>query len=379
MVRRERLPVVVGLSIGMLGAMAVLALRSDSSYPQVGPLLPEDHGPVSEVAFHLVPGMDAMARDVYRALLPALDPSTRMIAVVPEGGSDAARSFLGEIGLASRARLVEVAGPITPWSKDRALVSMRRGGLATLLVPARPSGRWVQRLNDWGTPWAIAAASPDSYVAVSAELDFDAGDFAVSGDRVVVDVNLIEKNRGRGLEREALKKVLEGMFDRRVLLLGDQAGDVPLHHLSMYLALLGDVALVGDPAGGKALVGEGYVPGEDNPDTAEPLRPDWSKAMQARFDRAALELAAAGFRVERIPTVAFDDKTYFAYTNGVFETRAGRRIAWVPVFGEEKLDAAALGVYARLGWETRRVPSRAAYAYHGTVGCLVNVLARDIP
>jgi hypothetical protein len=74
--------------------------------------------------------------------------------------------------------------------------------------------------------------------------------------------------------------------------------------------------------------------------------------------------------------VPFDDKTYFAYTNGVFETRAGRHIAWVPVYDVPALDEAALGVYRGLGWEVRPVPARAAFPFHGTIGCLANVLAR---
>ena len=97
---------------------------------------------------------------------------------------------------------------------------------------------------------------------------------------------------------------------------------------------------------------------------------------RAAIDRVARELSQVGFRVVRIPTVPFDDKTYFAYTNGVFETRGGRRIAWVPTFDLPVLDQAALAVYAELGWEARPVPSRSAYPYHGTIGCLVNVLAR---
>ena len=79
----------------------------------------------------------------------------------------------------------------------------------------------------------------------------------------------------------------------------------------------------------------------------------------------------------RIPEVPFLDKTYMAYTNGVYETRARRaHVAWVPFFGIPELDARARAVYESLGWQVRPVRSRALYAYHGTIGCLVNVLAR---
>jgi hypothetical protein len=115
------------------------------------------------------------------------------------------------------------------------------------------------------------------------------------------------------------------------------------------------------------------------------MRGDFSDATIARFERAAKDLAAAGYRVVRVPTVAFDDKTYFAYTNGVYETRGARKIAWVPQYADPslpdavkiaKLDEIAQKAYEDLGWTVHPVAVRAAYPYHGTIGCLANVLAR---
>jgi hypothetical protein len=83
--------------------------------------------------------------------------------------------------------------------------------------------------------------------------------------------------------------------------------------------------------------------------------------------------------------VPIDDKTYVTYTNGIYETRNGRKIAYVPQYaqidgpGEPKvaaMDAAALETYRRLGWEVRPIHVRDAYRFHGTVGCLANVLER---
>jgi hypothetical protein len=245
-------------------------------------------------------------------------------------------------------------------------------------VPVRPEDGWRERANDWATPAAIAAAMPDRYEVRELPLDFDAGDFAVTGSRVVVDVNLLAKNRRHGVGSvAALRDVLARRLGREVVVLGAVDGDVPRHHLSMYMAPVGDgVVLVGDPRAGEALVGARFAPGAASPETGAPLVADGSPAMARRFERAAEDLARAGFRVERIPTVAFDDKTYLAYTNGVLETRGGRRVAWVPQMGVPALDAAARATYARLGWEVRPVAVERAYPYHGTIGCLVNVLAR---
>jgi hypothetical protein len=101
--------------------------------------------------------------------------------------------------------------------------------------------------------------------------------------------------------------------------------------------------------------------------------------MVARFDRAAADLTAAGWRVVRIPEVPFLDKTYMAYTNGVYETRGGVKTAWMPTFDLPALDAQARAVYESLGWRVHPVRARGLYPLHGTIGCLVNVLARGAP
>ena len=48
----------------------------------------------------------------------------------------------------------------------------------------------------------------------------------------------------------------------------------------------------------------------------------------------------------------------------------------VGVGNRDELDARAHAVYARLGWQVRPVQVRGVYPYHGTIGCLVNVLSR---
>ena len=78
----------------------------------------------------------------------------------------------------------------------------------------------------------------------------------------------------------------------------------------------------------------------------------------------------------RVPNVPFDEKTYLTYTNGVYESFGGRRIAYMPTYEEPKLDEAAIEVYERLGWEVRPIRVRRLIPHHGTIGCLVNVVGR---
>ena len=124
-------------------------------------------------------------------------------------------------------------------------------------------------------------------------------------------------------------------------------------------------------------MGDPYEPGDPSGDTGEPLHADFSDEMVNRFELAAREMAALGYRVVRIPNVPFDHKTYMAYSNGVFETRGGKRIAYMPVYGVPEMDRAAQQVYESLGWTVHTVRVKTVYPFHGTIGCLVNVVARD--
>ena len=392
----------VGVGLGLALAVGVLSLASRSKGPPLpapalklaGGVLREDSGSLDEVLVHYVPRFEPLVADAYADFLGTLDRSTHIVVVVPEpegdGGAVGAtpRESLGRLlaridpsgGLAVRARVVDAAGPISVWSKDRALVlapetdSPRTG----LVIPVPPDPKWKERANDWRTLARVAEAMPDRFYVRELPLSFDAGDFDVAAGSVLVDDNLVTKNRSRGVGNvEELRKLVGGLLARPVQVLGTVDGDVPRHPMSMYMAALdGGVALVGDPRAAKALLGDSWVPGEFDPDTGEPLRADFSEAMVARFDRAAVDLTAAGWRVVRIPEVPFLDKTYMAYTNGVYETRGNVRIAWMPTFDLPELDARARAVYESLGWQVRPVRARGLYPLHGTIGCLVNVLAR---
>jgi hypothetical protein len=387
----------LGIALGLAVAVAILLVFSKKKAPPLPPspkklagsVLREDTGSLDEILVHYVPSLEPLIADAYVDFLGTLSPSTRLVVVLPkeDGAREALDRFLTRVdptgGLSQRAHVVPVDGPISVWSKDRALVLApdANAGRAGLVIPVPPDPRWKERANDWHTLEQVAGAIPDRFYVRELPIEFDAGDFDVAGDGVLVDDNLVTKNAKRGVaDVGELRHLLEGALARPVVVLGRADGDVPRHHMSMYMAALASgaerVALVGDPREAKAIVGDPFVPGENDPDTGEPLRADFSDAMLARFDRAATALAAAGWKVVRIPEVPFLDKTYMAYTNGVYETRAGARVAWMPTFDLPALNARAKQVYESLGWQVRPVRARILYPYHGTIGCLVNVLAR---
>jgi len=92
------------------------------------------------------------------------------------------------------------------WSKDRALVLA--APRTQLTVPLRPDPKWRERFNDWATLSAVARAMPETYLVNEVPLEYDAGDFAVTGDQIVVDVNLLVKNQKHGPSRPRRRSVI---------------------------------------------------------------------------------------------------------------------------------------------------------------------------
>jgi hypothetical protein len=370
----------VAVAMGLALAAAIIARGArDREREDTIALMSDSEGALGEIVMHYVPELEPAFAASYRDFLSSLSPDTRVVFVVRRGDRNKLDAFLAGAWRGARSRVVEIDGPLGIWSKDRALVvePTREDAPIELLVPARPRPGDGSRPADWAIVPAMAAALGDASTR-ELPIAFDAGDFAVSSKRVVFDVNTFARNRLRGVRSPAeIQNRLRALFGRDAVMLGSEMGDVPMHHMSMYMALLDQgVALVGDPRAGRAMVGDAWEPGETSPETKLPLRADFRPQTLARFDRGAADLEAAGFRVVRIPTVPFDDKTYFAYTNGVYETRGGDRIARVPSFNLPALDDAARRVYESLGWRVVPIRSRDVYPLHGTIGCLVNVLRR---
>ncbi len=373
----------LGVALGVSLALVMIGWRAHREVPPQRSFVADDVGPLREIMMHYVPEQESSFAPAYRDFLRTLPEKTRVVFVVRRGDRAKLESFLARVDASpvlARSRVVELDVPMGIWSKDRALVlaPTREDAQQILLVPPKPAHGESSRPDDWNIIPALAASLPSSFTARTLPIAFDAGDFAISGGRVLFDVNLFARNRARGFRSPAeLKGKVAALLGREVVMLGAEVGDVPRHHMSMYMAPVGDdVVLVGDPRAGERIVGEDYAPGDVSAESARPLRADFSAETIRRFERAASDLSAAGFRVVRIPTVPFDDKTYFAFTNGIYETRDGVRTAWVPQFDVPVLDDAAREVYEHLGFHVVPVSVRAIYTQHGTIGCLVNVVSR---
>ena len=380
----------IGSLFGIVVALAVATCGGQATSPKHAergaPLLHEARGSITEIVMHWTPGFREVIWDTYEDFWSAIDGKIRLTLVADQTVSIPERTaLLAELRginpeLAKHTRWVISAGPITTWSKDRALVSAApSSGPATLWVPEPPERYWPQRFNDWGTVASVAEASGGRFKSRTAPFDFDAGDFAVTDRHVIVGANFLRKNERRDIHNAAaLQRRLSAWLDRPVLVLGEHPQDVPDHHLAMTMTPLdGRIALVGDPRMAATIVGNDFVPGTHSPETRELLTADFSEETAKRFDRLAADMKRAGYAVVRIPNIPLDAKTYITYTNGIYEVRGNRRVAYMPSYGIEALDGAARAVYHSLGFTVRPIRVARVYPYHGTIGCLVNILGRD--
>jgi hypothetical protein len=214
---------------------------------------------------------------------------------------------------------------------------------------------WPARAGDRRIGEDLAAAVPGVRARRSA-LAFDGGDFAADSETVFVSPRVLRRNPG--LDEGELRDALAALLGRRVVLLRD----APDHHVAMYMAATGDrTALVGDPSLARAV-----------------FDGDCDGTRQAQFDAVARAVAAAGYRVVRIPVApGADGRTWLTPTNAILDERDGGRTVYVPVFRHaEPLNRAAEQVWQSVGYAVRRVDCTETFPHFGSIHCLVNVLHR---
>lgn len=363
-----------GLAVGVVASLAVLHFVSAGGDRPAATLVPEDAGgELRRIGIHYAPRMDSRALSVWRQLIPALPDRVRVdVAVDKPAHFVRLVAALADAGIDAGDRLqpVIVDRPITTWSRDRmAALATDDGG--AILAPPRIEVATPDRAGDWEAPFAFSRTLYDGEPRI-ADLVFEGGDMAASKSFVFADVNLVGRNLGRGDASPAhLQSVLRKTFAQDIVWLGDAIGDVPRHHIMMYMVPLDDeTVLVGDVRAGRALLAADPM-GDEITETTE-----W-EAEAARFDRVAVELAEHGFDVVRMPVVVLEGAgSYVTYTNVLFDRDERGPHVYLPTYGLPVLDDAAAAIYERLGLRVTPIDVSKIYQLNGSLGCLVNVLER---
>jgi hypothetical protein len=375
----------VGVFIGLLAGGGILALTGGPGRGLLpsGPILSECDGHLHELVVHYEPSAKETVGLVYRDFLGALDSDVGVHVVCPD--RTAFDDFAAAVGpLKCRVSPILAGHPITTWARDRwvALAPAAVGGATTLWSPRGEAGDeiWPARAGDERVGRDIAAALAPAVLARRSGLYFDGGDFLADSDTVFVVPRVLHRNIQQTVtSREEFLGILARELKRRIILL-DEAPD---HHAGMFMASVGGrTMLVGDPSLARELVSAemGQI---DRAATNElmdlPGGPDFTAQTQHLFDAVAGQCERAGYKVIRVPVVpARDGRTYLTYVNVLLDRQGSEGVVYLPFYrGVELLNAAARGVWERLGYEVRPVDCTSAYRHFGCLHCLVNVLHRS--
>src|SRR5215510_5858864 len=366
--RRILAGVAMGLSIN-LAILWLIGLARGSTVAATRLVVEDASAPLRRVAIHYAPAADRAAVPVWTQLFQVL-PATVEVEVEVAAAQDFDR-FAGKlsaagVGHAERFHPVVVGTPITTWSRDRYAALVDEHGIGSILAPPRSETPFVSRAGDARSPYAISQALYHRDPVV-ADIAFEGGDLAATPRWIFADANLVVRNVGRGAaDRASIAAELHRRFGQQLVWLGDALGDVPRHHVMMYAVPLDDHNVaVGDVRAGVALVGDS-------------LALDDLAVQAPRFDRAAEILAARGFAVVRVPALVLaGGGSFVTYTNALFDRQGGHRVVYLPTYALPALDQAAHRFYEALGFEVRPVDVSSIYRLNGSLGCLVNVLARS--
>jgi hypothetical protein len=309
---------------------------------------------------------------VFRQILAALAPGTTVRVVVGDTDDraifESARRRWFPEGNGPAITYAVADKPITSWLRDRLAVCARSGGDAAidLLAPADAHTGPEARVHDWTVPWTLRGALGESASIRRADFRFDGGDLIADGERCYVATPLFGRNPDAA--PATLLAKIEAAIGRPVLRLGT-TGDVPDHHIGMFVTPLGGGRVaVGDPDLALRHVAANAI---DDADVAE--------ERLERFRRVARELEAAGCTVIRIPLLPKRaDFVFLSYNNVLCDRRADGLHVLMPAYGIPALDAAATQAWKAAGAvAVHPIDVRALYELGGSVRCLVAPLVRE--
>jgi peptidyl-arginine deiminase len=368
MLRRVLVGIGAGLVVGVL-IVQLAGLARGEAHTRTRLVAEDASAPLRRIAIHYAPASDPRALGIWQQLFAVL-PAAVDVDVEVAQASDYDR-LLRKLRAAGTPHLgrfhrVVVGAPITTWSRDRYAALVDDGGAGSILAPPRIETPFYQRAGDMQSPAAISRALYGRDPRIS-EIVFEGGDLAATPRWVFADTNLANRNLGRAAaDRPSIERELRRHLGQELVWLGDALGDVPRHHIMMYMMPLDDGAVaVGDVRAGLRLL--------DDPTLAL----DDVEVEARRFDRAAELLAARGFRVLRVPVVVLEGAgSYVTYTNALFDRRGATRIIYMPTYNLPALDEAGAAFWRGQGFEVHPIDVSPIYQLNGSLGCLVNVTAR---
>jgi hypothetical protein len=360
-----------GLLVGIILAEYSPSLFCSGSAAR---LVSDCDGALKEISFHYVQDFNEDCIETLSDLLTALPNEVAVrVVVAREEEFDFLRHELSQRNVDLRREMTAVVTgePITPWAKDRFGTMRTWFGTPVLAVPPMRSRSSGCRANDERVPDRMSRELRRLNCR-SLPFFFEGGDLLSDSTNVYVAANFLGRNQPRNkIDPEALMETIGGVLGRHVVSIGRDTGDVPDHHVGMYLTPLGDnTVAAGDPALGRDLWS---LLVDQNPG----VDVETNEACYTSFHRARNEVERHGLRIVRMPLILTrQPRVYLTYNNAILEIRSGEKRIYMPVYGIPAQDEAARRIYEAEGWRVFPVRVGKLYRHTGSLRCLIGIIRR---
>lgn len=352
-------------------------------------LISEYAGTIDHIVIHQPEALVGQSWQATHDLLKALPKSTFTLVCNSPKAVEEVTGRLRQWRFTDRGnvRLMPVEGPLLMWARDRYIATRRSASesVPVWITPEPPpTFDAARRGNERGIPDAFNEIEP-TCKRVDVGLVLEGGNVVASRTNVYVGANVFRENASAG-DSSRVRSLLEDLFAGKLIVVGDDGGNVPCDHVDMYLTAIDDnKVLVGSPslarkviaaadeASKQALYERLYI----TPNMPPPVGPDFTPSRIKLLDDIAERLSSEGVEVIRIPYADSRGGDFIVtYNNVLQETREGERIVIMPIYGIPAMDRAARDVYESLGMKVREVNVSTISHLVGAVRCMGNVVER---
>jgi hypothetical protein len=309
--------ITLGVACGLLTALCLSQLHPPHEREAMTPRLVSDADlALTEISVHYRSDFHDECIETLQDLLDGL-PQEVTVRVVTESQAEFnfLKDRLARSATSPQLRAVITGMPITPWSKDR---------FGTMTAEGNPVLARNEPLTDEG--------------------------------------------------KENLLAAIGKTFGKKVVRIGDDARDMPDHHIGMYLTPLGNGRLaVADPDMGLQMCRE-----LNNITKIAGVTVETDSACYKPFRNVIQLLQDQHIDFIRVPMILTTlPRVYATYNNAIVEERHGVRRIFMPTYGVPELDRRAAALFEEQGLQVIPVRVSKLFKHTGSLRCLVGVIRRS--
>jgi N-dimethylarginine dimethylaminohydrolase len=367
--------ITLGVACGLLTALCLSQLHPPHEREAMTPRLVSDADlALTEISVHYRSDFHDECIETLQDLLDGL-PQEVTVRVVTESQAEFnfLKDRLARSATSPQLRAVITGMPITPWSKDR-FGTMTAEGNPVLAIPRARTVSDGPRGNDEKST-ALICREIDGVTLKVLPFMFEGGDLLSDRDNIYLPANMVARNEPLTDEgKENLLAAIGKTFGKKVVRIGDDARDMPDHHIGMYLTPLGNGRLaVADPDMGLQMCRE-----LNNITKIAGVTVETDSACYKPFRNVIQLLQDQHIDFIRVPMILTTlPRVYATYNNAIVEERHGVRRIFMPTYGVPELDRRAAALFEEQGLQVIPVRVSKLFKHTGSLRCLVGVIRRS--